>query len=752
MMNKITVFILTVMISCYSYAYHYPREHYFPREQGSLTFDGKFAEEDLSNYMDLNVNGSRLAIVNSVKNKLQIIDLTSSRGRNLSIVESYDLPDFQGKISCNELFWLHDENYIVMNMLHEPKNGRRYRKVLLVDRLQKQVKELMGGDDDLEVVSLSKKHPNRIAISRIQSYKPFDKKIDWLKDEISLLHDRSNQVMQTYYDQKDEEIRIELLSMVAEITDEIALKNQQTIDIYKQMTSGYEKLSSSLWMYDIVADGWLVIEDDIPFANSSFYMDDDFKLHYILEVKKTLNSMGKKVNISEKNDEGLFVPIFSISNLESMDKKFLDVSPDLSTIFYTKTTRKGNFREVFAYNIEEDTHSKVNLGDSIQADVKGVVLDIFDGSRKILGYTTSKLFYQAHSLDARVDKLVNSINCFVKSSHNVGILSKDKNRIFVQNNPMSSPAEFLLYEVDSDTKLTEITLFEETLGKNCVLAPMEGRMMKARDGLDLTAYITKPQGAGDGAYPFLVLPHGGPRCRNSYKYSRESQFWADRGIGTIQINFRGSSGHGKKFQQAGNGEWGKKMLDDVEDVVLQLIDEGLVDPDKLGIAGYSYGGYMVYAALAYKPDLFKVGVAGAGDCDLVQAIEDTHSAEDRLFWEVLMGGKLSNKYGVAHLKECSPLHFAGNIKVPLCIIHGEEDQIVHYNQAQLMYDELNRVGNNNFVAFKINKQGHGFSKSENVHAMFAIIEDVVMDAFGMRDQAEPLGDALERAPDFEMVW
>ncbi|MDP1975987.1 MAG: prolyl oligopeptidase family serine peptidase, partial [Alphaproteobacteria bacterium] len=185
-------------------------------------------------------------------------------------------------------------------------------------------------------------------------------------------------------------------------------------------------------------------------------------------------------------------------------------------------------------------------------------------------------------------------------------------------------------------------------------------------------------------------------------------------------------------------------------VVLHLIEQNIIDKDKVVISGYSYGGNAVYSALAFKPDLFIAGIAGAGDADLFKAIKLEPSEPIRTHWKTLMFGNptISKKEMEKASRIRSPIHHVENIKAPLLIISPTDDKIVFYKQTELMLKALN-AHNKEYVAFKINNAVHDMGSFENRIASIAIQEDFLKDIFKL-EETEPIGEALEKAPD--IVW
>jgi len=224
------------------------------------------------------------------------------------------------------------------------------------------------------------------------------------------------------------------------------------------------------------------------------------------------------------------------------------------------------------------------------------------------------------------------------------------------------------------------------------LALMETLAVKARDGIQITAYLTVPKASGPR--PLVVMPHGGPEARDSYDFDRFAQTLAAQGWMVLQPNFRGSSGYGQAFADAGRKHWGDRMQEDVEDAVAHVLASGRVDAQRIAICGASYGGYAALMGAVRKPELYKAVVAIAGDADLVESIafaktEDGPDSPSYHYWLETIGDPATDR---AMLEAASPALRAGEIQAPVLLIHGMDDTIVSPKQSRLMSKALKTAG------------------------------------------------------------
>ncbi|MFZ5863626.1 MAG: S9 family peptidase [Nitrospirota bacterium] len=270
---------------------------------------------------------------------------------------------------------------------------------------------------------------------------------------------------------------------------------------------------------------------------------------------------------------------------------------------------------------------------------------------------------------------------------------------------------------------------------NFTLAPMEPLDLTSRDGLTLRGYLTYPPGPERRGLPMVVNVHGGPHARDTWGYDPEAQWLANRGYACLQINFRGSTGFGKRFLNAGDKEWGGKMHDDLIDAVQWAVGAGIADPTRVAIYGGSYGGYAALVGATFTPDLFCCAVDIVGPSNLITMIETIPP-----YWETFRAiehRRVGNPATeAAFLKSRSPLFFVDRIKAPILIAHGANDPRVKQAESEQIVDAMKRKGiPYEYVLFP--DEGHGFAKPENRLRFYAVAE---------RFLATHLGGRVEPAP------
>ncbi len=252
------------------------------------------------------------------------------------------------------------------------------------------------------------------------------------------------------------------------------------------------------------------------------------------------------------------------------------------------------------------------------------------------------------------------------------------------------------------------------------LAPMEPVSFTARDGLVIHGYATFPPGAGRQSLPMVLNVHGGPWARDAWGYDAEAQWLANRGYLCLQVNFRGSTGYGKAFVNAGDREWGGRMQDDLTDAVAFAVSQGWADPARVAIYGGSYGGYAALAGAAFTPGLFCCAVDIVGPSNLKTLIETIPP-----YWApmvALFHTRVGNpEQDTEFLWSRSPLSRAASIRTPLLIAQGANDPRVKRAESEQIVTALREAGiDHEYLLFP--DEGHGFAKPGNRLRFYAAAE------------------------------
>jgi dipeptidyl aminopeptidase/acylaminoacyl peptidase len=309
-----------------------------------------------------------------------------------------------------------------------------------------------------------------------------------------------------------------------------------------------------------------------------------------------------------------------------------------------------------------------------------------------------------------------------KPGREVSAVSKtlDESKWIVAFNGDTEPGEVYLFDRKARKLVPQYKVRDKI--DRAALSPMSVVRYPSSDGLEIPAYLTLPKGLPPKNLPVIVLPHGGPWGRDVWGYNTLHQFAANRGYAVLSPNFRGSTGFGRKFLNAGNGEWGRKMQDDITWGVKYLVSKGIADPKRIGIMGGSYGGYATLAGVAFTPELYKAGVDIVGPSNLatlLEAIPPYWEAGRKMMYARM--ADLGTEEGRKWLAERSPLNSASKIKTPLMVVQGANDPRVAKREAEQIVIALRDRGFP--VEYLLaDDEGHGFQRPVNNMAMFMAVE------------------------------
>jgi len=381
---------------------------------------------------------------------------------------------------------------------------------------------------------------------------------------------------------------------------------------------------------------------------------------------------------------------------------------------------------IYEYDIKEKKQTTL-LYENPEVDVETLLRS--DKRRTVTGvaFTTDKRHY--HFFDEERAKLQQDIEARLPGYEvAVASMSRDETRALVYAGSDRTLGTYYFYDrANSDfRKLADVGPW---------LVPDELSEMKpitytSRDGLTIHGYLTLPRGLKPKQLPVVVNPHGGPWGRDYWGYNPEVQFLANRGYAVLQVNFRTSTGYGRKFWEAGFKQWGLKIQDDITDGVRWLIDQGIADPKRVGIYGGSFGGYATLAGLAFTPDLYACGVDYVGVSNLFTLIKTIPAYWEplrQMFYE-MMGDPEKDK---ELYEKVSPIFHADNIKVPVLVAQGANDPRVNKAESDQIVDALKKRGIEVVYLVKDN-EGHGFRNEENRFDFYRAMEEFLGKHLGGR--------------------
>jgi dipeptidyl aminopeptidase/acylaminoacyl peptidase len=252
------------------------------------------------------------------------------------------------------------------------------------------------------------------------------------------------------------------------------------------------------------------------------------------------------------------------------------------------------------------------------------------------------------------------------------------------------------------------------------MAEMKTITYQTRDGLTIQGYLTLPKGIEPKNLPVVVNPHGGPWARDSWGFNPEIQFLANRGYAVLQMNFRGSTGYGRKFWEASFKQWGRTMQNDITDGVKWLISQGIADSNRIAIYGGSYGGYATLAGITLTPELYTCAVDYVGVSNMFTFMNTIPPYWEpyRVMMQEMVGDPVKDSLMLA---EVSPVFLVKNIKCPLFVAQGKNDPRVNIDESNQIVDSLKAMGVTVEYMVKDN-EGHGFYNQENQFDFYRTME------------------------------
>ncbi|HEV7778599.1 MAG TPA: S9 family peptidase [Luteibacter sp.] len=434
-------------------------------------------------------------------------------------------------------------------------------------------------------------------------------------------------------------------------------------------------------------------------------------------------------------------PFASVDHVDTRGTMPSGFSADGKTLYWLDS--RG--RDTAALFAQDTATGKTQLlAENPKADIGDVLVDPATG--KVQAYAVEYLKTEWTALDPAIAPDLAFLEGKLKGNVQVTSRTQADDVWTVDVDPVSSPSSTYLYDRKAKS-LTLLFVNRPELAK-ATLSPMYPEVIRSRDGLEQVSYLTLPPGSDtrraghpDRPLPMVLFVHGGPWDRDDYGYNRYHQWLANRGYAVLSVNFRGSTGFGKKYMSAGDLEWGAKMQDDLTDAVHWAIDAGVTTKDRVAIMGESYGGYATLAGLTFTPDVYACGVEVAGPTNLntlLKAIPPYWEAIRRDLYQRV--GDPETAEGRQLLHDRSPLNKADAIARPLLIGQGANDpRVTHVEADEIVAAMAAKKISVTYAVFP--DEGHGFARPENNIAFNAVAEQFLGKCLGGR--AEPIGDALK---------
>lgn len=445
------------------------------------------------------------------------------------------------------------------------------------------------------------------------------------------------------------------------------------------------------------------------------------------------------IDVLRSAGDGQWLPLDRVDPGESPGK-VVGFDRDNRTLF-ARSARGRNTAALVAYDLASGAMRVI--AEDPRTDIAEVLVHPASGA--VQAYATNFTRLEWHPLDSRVKPDLEALRAAADGDFRIVSRSKDDRRWLVHYTLADAPEAWYLY--DRRTRRATRLFSSNPELEGLPLAKLHPLVIRSRDGLDLVSYLSLPPGSdpdGDGRpsapLPTVMLVHGGPGDeRAEYGFAPLLQWLTNRGYAVLNVNFRGSPGFGKAFQNAEQLEWGGKMNLDLVDQADWAVAQGIAARDRIAVMGGSYGGYAALCAMAFTPGTFACAVDVVGPANL-----ETFMATIPKTWSLdhfaRRVGDPRTEEGRAHLRARSPIHFVDQVRGPILVAQGANDARVPQVESDSMVAALARRGVR--VTYLLYPdEGHGFLRSENSMAFYAVTEAFLATNLGGR--FEPIGSRLK---------
>lgn len=432
-------------------------------------------------------------------------------------------------------------------------------------------------------------------------------------------------------------------------------------------------------------------------------------------VKQTPTSEWRKVSLPDLYQQGTRISL-------------LGFNAD-NTIAYVASDIKTKVPSIYAVDLA--TLKSTLIHEETVADIGGRG-ELYNGALETVAFSRDYNRMVFLSEDSEMKTIMTQLYATFgidDTSSNMRITSftEDGNQLVFNISSDRDPGVFYLFNRGLDgssPSIRELAVAKREIDPN-LMAPLTPIKFTSRDGIELRGYKVIPI-TGEAPYPMVQIIHGGPHGpRDYWGWNREAQFLASRGYAVVMVNFRGSGGYGDAFERSGYQEWGGKMINDMTDATMWMVENGYADKDRLCVYGGSYGGYGTLQSLVREPDLYKCGIGYVGVYDLFEmkkAGDIPKRESGRKYLDQVLGTDEKR------MREFSPALNVEKIKAELFIAHGSDDVRVPMEQYESLSENLKRIGKP-YISM-IRDEGHGYQKDKNKYDFYSQMERFLAEHIG----------------------
>ena len=466
-----------------------------------------------------------------------------------------------------------------------------------------------------------------------------------------------------------------------------------------------------------------------------YLADDDYRVRFAMQFTPDGGNL-----LLEPDGQGGWKPFLKVPMEDTLTTNPAGFDKT-GQVLYMIDSRNRNTGALTAIDLKTGKETVIAADD--RADVSGAMAHPIEKTIEAVAFNYLRREWKV--LDDTVRRDLDYLRTVADGEFDVTSRTLDDRHWIVAYQMDNGPVRYYLY--DRDAGRADFLFTNRKALENLPLAKMHPVLIKARDGLELVSYLTLPvdadadaDGRPERPLPMVLLVHGGPWARDTWGFNPLHQLLANRGYAVLSVNYRGSTGFGKAFVNAGNREWGRKMHDDLLDAVDWAVEQGIADPKRVAIMGGSYGGYATLVGLTMTPEVFACGVDIVGPSNIVtllNTIPPYWAPAIQLFKDRV--GDHTTEEGRKFLASRSPLTYVDQIKRPLLIGQGANDPRVKQSESDQIVKAMQQKGIPvTYVLYP--DEGHGFARPENRLSFYAVAEAFLAQHLGGR--YEPIGNAL----------